>query len=32
VIDQMQLVASQILDGGGIGRSPEEGGEPADYA
>jgi hypothetical protein len=25
VIDQVQLVAPQILDGGGVGRAPKEG-------
>jgi hypothetical protein len=29
VVDQVQLKAPQILDGGAIGRAPEEGGEPA---
>jgi hypothetical protein len=29
VIDQVQLVASQVLDGGGIGRAPEKPGELA---
>ncbi len=32
VVDQMQLVAPQVLDGGGVGRAPEECGELTDHA
>ena len=32
VVDQMQLVAPQVLNGGGVGRAPEESGELTDHA